>query len=65
MFPPQNPVAEIQKLNEFMGTGRSSELVEAIADATSFSKMKPAGRQSEPDVKKHFGIIADDQIKEV
>jgi len=48
-----------------MGTGRSSELVEAIADATSFSKMKPAGRQSEPDVKKHFGIIADDQIKEV
>jgi len=65
MFPPQNPVAEIQKLNEFMGTGRSSELVEAIADATSFSNMKPAKRESELDVKKHFGFIANDQRTEV
>ncbi|XP_067945619.1 sulfotransferase 1C2-like [Watersipora subatra] len=36
------PVETIQKLNEFMGKDRSPELVQQIADATSFDKMKKA-----------------------
>ncbi|KAF6022731.1 SULT1B1 [Bugula neritina] len=35
-----DPVANIQKVNEFMGTQRSPELVKEIASATTFSKMK-------------------------
>ncbi|XP_067947917.1 sulfotransferase 1C2-like [Watersipora subatra] len=35
-----DPVGIIQKVNEFMGTDRSPELVQQIADATNFSKMK-------------------------
>ncbi|XP_067941164.1 uncharacterized protein [Watersipora subatra] len=35
-----NLVSKVQRLNEFMGTNRSSEQVQEIAEATSFSKMK-------------------------
>jgi len=38
----QNPVENIQKINEFMGTQRSPELIQQIADATSFNNMKAA-----------------------
>ncbi|KAF6019942.1 hypothetical protein EB796_021762 [Bugula neritina] len=37
-----NPVENIQKINEFMGTQRSPELIQQIADATSFNNMKAA-----------------------
>ena len=36
----QDPVPTIQKINEFMGTQRSPELIQQVADVTSFSKMK-------------------------
>ena len=36
----KDPVATIKEVDEFMGTNRSSELIQQIADATSFSKMK-------------------------
>ncbi|XP_067946980.1 sulfotransferase 1C2-like [Watersipora subatra] len=35
-----NPLDTIQKVNEFMGTNRSPELVTEIAEAVSFDKMK-------------------------
>ncbi|XP_067934467.1 sulfotransferase 1B1-like [Watersipora subatra] len=35
-----DPVGEIEKLNKFMGTQRPAELIQQIADATNFSKMK-------------------------
>ena len=42
----KDPVATIKKVNEFMGTNRSSELIQQIADATSFSKMKEGKAKS-------------------
>ncbi|XP_067945640.1 sulfotransferase 1C2-like [Watersipora subatra] len=35
-----DPLTTIQRLNQFMGTNRSRELEQQIADATSFDKMK-------------------------
>ncbi|XP_067947484.1 sulfotransferase 1C2-like [Watersipora subatra] len=35
-----NPLNTIQKVNEFMGTNRSPELVKEIAEAVNFEKMK-------------------------
>ncbi|XP_067947045.1 sulfotransferase 1C2-like [Watersipora subatra] len=35
-----DPLATIQKLNEFMETNRSIDLIQQIAEATSFDKMK-------------------------
>ncbi|XP_067947486.1 sulfotransferase 1C2A-like [Watersipora subatra] len=35
-----NPLDTIQKVNEFMGTNRSPELVKEIAEAVNFDKMK-------------------------
>ncbi|XP_067946544.1 sulfotransferase 1B1-like [Watersipora subatra] len=37
-----NAAATIQKVNEFMGTNRSPELVQQIAEATDFTRMKQA-----------------------
>ena len=36
----QNPVASVEKVNDFMGTKRSPELIQQIADAIQFDKMK-------------------------
>lgn len=43
----QNPVSVIQKLNDFMETGCSEELIEQIADVTNFAKMKQAKAETE------------------
>ena len=39
-FPFQNPVASVEKVNDFMGTNRSPEFIQQIADAIQFDKMK-------------------------
>ena len=39
-------MATIQKVNEFLGTGRSPELIQQIADVTTFSKMKEGKMES-------------------
>ena len=39
-FTLQNPVASVERVNEFMGTNRSPELIRQIADAIQFDKMK-------------------------
>ena len=36
----QEPKITIRKVNEFLGTDRSPELIQQIAEATKFSKMK-------------------------
>jgi len=36
----QNPVQNIQKLNEFMGTQRNADLIQQISDAIKFQNMK-------------------------
>ncbi|XP_067940935.1 sulfotransferase 1C2A-like [Watersipora subatra] len=41
----QDPVKAITKVNDFMGTGRSPEMIAQIADVTTFSKMQPAKTQ--------------------
>ncbi|XP_067945783.1 sulfotransferase 1E1-like [Watersipora subatra] len=40
--------ATIQKINEFMGTNRSPELVQQIAEATDFKRMKQAKVEAKP-----------------
>ena len=39
-FTLQNPVASVKKVNDFMGTNRSPEFIQQIADAIQFDKMK-------------------------
>ncbi|XP_067947743.1 sulfotransferase 1C2-like [Watersipora subatra] len=41
-----NPVEVIQSVNEFMGTNRSPELVQQIADATKFERMKKSKEEA-------------------
>nr|KAG5703476.1 hypothetical protein BaRGS_020110 [Batillaria attramentaria] len=45
----QDPVGQVVKLNEFLGTGRSRELCEAIAEACRFSRM-PVIREMGEDI---------------
>ena len=39
-IPPLNPVTEIERLNQFMGTQRSGCMVQKIADSINFDRMK-------------------------
>ncbi|XP_067947746.1 sulfotransferase 1E1-like [Watersipora subatra] len=43
-----NPAEVIQKVNEFMGTNRSPELVQQIAEATDIKKMRKAKEEAKP-----------------
>ena len=45
----QTPVDAIRRINEFMKTGCTDELIHQIADVTAFSKMRIA--KSAPDAK--------------
>ncbi|XP_067940739.1 sulfotransferase 1C2-like [Watersipora subatra] len=56
-----NPVEEIQRLNEFMGTNRSPELVQEIADATSFAKMKQGKSTQGHDTKALLDVLRTDE----
>ncbi|XP_067945751.1 sulfotransferase 1E1-like isoform X3 [Watersipora subatra] len=42
------PAEVIQKVNEFMGTNRSPELVQQIAEATDIKKMRKAKEEAKP-----------------
>ena len=52
----------IQKVNEFMGTSRSPELIQQIADATSFSKMKEAKAESLDSVNSILGKVSMESV---
>ena len=53
----QNPVEIITKVNEFLGTNRSPELIQQIADATSFSKMKEGKKESMDSMNTHLNKV--------
>ena len=55
-------MATIQKVNEFMGTDRSPELIQQIAEATSFSKMKEAKAESMDSVNSVLGKVSMDGV---
>ena len=55
-------MATIQKVNEFMGTDRGPELIQQIADATSFSKMKEAKAESMDSVNSVLGKVSMDEV---
>jgi hypothetical protein len=38
----QDPVREIKRINDFLGTGRSEELLQQIAESCDFKNMKKA-----------------------
>ena len=48
----------ITKVNEFMGTSRSPELIQQIADATSFSKMKEGKKGSMDSMNSHLNKLS-------
>ena len=50
----KEPATVIQKVNEFMGLGRSQELVEKIAQATNFASMKEGKRESSERIVQHM-----------
>ena len=54
----QNPVEIITKVNEFLGTNRSPELIQQIADATSFSKMKEGKKESMDSINTHLNKVS-------
>ena len=54
----QNPVEIITKVNEFLGTNRSPELIQQIADATSFSKMKEGKKESMDSMNTHLNKVS-------
>ncbi|XP_067940732.1 sulfotransferase 1E1-like [Watersipora subatra] len=56
-----DPVGEIQKLNEFMKTKRSPELIQQIADATSFDKMQQGKSGQGHDNKALLDILKTDE----
>ena len=45
----QDPVGQIEKLDQFLGYNRGRKLCEQIADACSFTKMKSAKADSVPE----------------
>ncbi|XP_067947799.1 sulfotransferase 1C2-like isoform X2 [Watersipora subatra] len=51
-----NSIDTIQRLNEFMGTNRSPELVKEIADAVNFDKMK-VGKTTGPPSKEMIAVM--------
>ncbi|XP_060570701.1 sulfotransferase 1B1-like isoform X2 [Ruditapes philippinarum] len=53
----ENSVLEIKKINKFLGTGRSDDLIEMIADACTFQKLKRADAEVKvfPDFMLHAG----------
>ncbi|XP_067940730.1 sulfotransferase 1C2A-like [Watersipora subatra] len=55
------PVETIKKLDDFMGTGRPLELIEQIADATSFDKMQKGKASQGHDNKALLSILRTDE----
>ncbi|KAF6038658.1 hypothetical protein EB796_003036 [Bugula neritina] len=49
-------ILSIQKINKFMGTGRSDELIEQIADAINIDKMREGKATSMDDATERMGI---------
>ncbi|XP_070182450.1 sulfotransferase 1C2-like [Littorina saxatilis] len=47
----KDPVSQIEKLDQFLGTNRGRQLCEQIADACSFTKLKEV-KEIPPEIKK-------------
>jgi len=54
----QDTILSIQKINKFMGTGRSDELIEQIADAINIDKMREGKATSMDDATERMGIVS-------
>jgi len=53
-------VKTVEKIDAFMGTNRSLELIRQIAEATSFEKMKDAKGGSMDELGQKIGIVSDE-----